>query len=488
MLGSAKQEPTNFDAEVRAPEKMVGEAMLGAEMEIVDEEPVKVDDDRVKYEKFRKELDVHRKRFQELLKEEQKLKALNKKKVLRKWRDIMRQLKTEELREQIQILSQQLGAQFERHDNLIDLALEDIMKLEEQFRTSQRSHLRKMDELSNMKVQTLREANQEFDARLHALEQEFNSERENIIQQQKTQMQRMMKTYQEVEDELLQRAEASSQAHDTEREETKNNNLEDYNVVKITLEGKLEKIEKGFDSEHGKYMDLAEDRTREYLELKEKDKKLATEIDALMSKNSSLQSQVTHWKKKLTNHLRECEGRNQSLRKEKDTMNQHYRELKNEMTKCRRQEHDRLAELTMLSRQAIKTNTEYLDELCAILRLAEMCRKFETEKEKLTKESSEDIGEAMQFELFWKRFNKVLLDKMVLDQQNDRLIADNDNLQSLLTQFQRDMSIPQDLMKEENSLLVLNGRLAMAGTDKQKKINVVEGNHIVNNYFRQLES
>jgi len=64
LLGSAKQEPTNFDAEVRAPEKMVGEAMLGAEMEIVDEEPMKVDDDRVKYAKFRKELDVHRKRFQ----------------------------------------------------------------------------------------------------------------------------------------------------------------------------------------------------------------------------------------------------------------------------------------------------------------------------------------------------------------------------------------------------------------------------------------
>ena len=64
----AKQEPTNFDAEVRAPEKMVGEAMLGAEMEIVDEEPAKVDDDRVKYQKFRKELDVHRKRFQVICK------------------------------------------------------------------------------------------------------------------------------------------------------------------------------------------------------------------------------------------------------------------------------------------------------------------------------------------------------------------------------------------------------------------------------------
>merc|ERR1719228_85728 len=110
-------------------------------------------------------------------------------------------------------------------------------------------------------------------------------------------------------------------------------------------------------------MDLAEDKTREYLELKEKDKELACEIDSLMNKNSSLQAQVTHWKKKLANHLRECKERNQSLRKEKDTMNQHYRELKNEMSKRRRQEHDRLAELTMLSRKAIKTNTEYLDEL-----------------------------------------------------------------------------------------------------------------------------
>jgi hypothetical protein len=35
--------------------------------------------------------------------------------------------------------------------------------------------------------------------------------------------------------------------HDTEREETRNKNLEDYNVVKITLEGRLEKTEKEFD-------------------------------------------------------------------------------------------------------------------------------------------------------------------------------------------------------------------------------------------------
>lgn len=487
MLGSATREPTNFNAEVRAPEKqMAGEAMLGlADMEIIEEPPV--DKNRVEYSKFRTELGSHRKRLQEVLAEERKLKKLNKNKVLRKWRDIMRSLKTDELREQTQILSQQLNAQFDRYDNLIDLGLEDVMKLEQQFRTAQRSHLRKTDQLTTIKTQTLHESEQDFEAKLHALEEEFNKERENIILQQNTQMKRMARTYQEVEDQIVKRGESSSQAHDTEREEKKNNNLEDYNVVKITLEGKLEKIEKGFDAEHGRYMDVADDKTREYLELKEKDKKLALEIDNLMNKNNSLQSQVSHWKKKLGNHSRECKDRNQSLRKEKDTMNQHYRELKNEMTKCRKQEHDRLAELTMLSRKAIQTNTGYLDDLCAILRLAEMCRKFETEKEKLTKQSAEEAGERMQFERFWKRFNKVLLDKMVLDQQRDRLEADNENLQNLLNQFVREITVPgpKEMIQGDNSLLVLNGRLAMAHPEKKKNISVVEGNQVVNNYHRQ---
>lgn len=486
---TAKHEAAKLNVEVRGAEEapMAAEALIGAELEEVVEGE---DEQKLQDEKDQKIIKIHKKRLKEKLKEERQLKNLNQKKVIRKWRGIMRKIKRAELQNQIEILSQQLAFQFERYDNLLDLGLEDIVRLEEQFRTAQRSHLRKMEELAELKQNYILELNADFDRRLNELTLEFDAERENIIQNQKNQMRQMKKTFEEVQDRFDKWGESAHQAHDTEREEIRNHNLEEYNVVKITLEGKLEQIEKGFDKEHVRYMDLAEDKTREYEELKAKDTKLSKEIDHLMNKNNALQAKVSHWKKKLTNHSRECRERNDSLRKEKNLMNQHYRELKNQMTRNRRQEHERLAELTVLSREALQKNTKYLDDLCAILRLAEMCRKYETEREKVLPDEGageELAGQTPEFEKFWNRYNKVLLDKMILEQQEANLADDNIKLEYLIEQFKRDVGVPKDVMREDNTLLVLNGSLAMAPSDHGKRINVVEGNDVINNYTRQLE-
>ena len=53
------------------------------------------------------------------------------------------------------------------------------------------------------------------------------------------------------------------------------------------------------------------------------------------------------------------------------------------MNKFRQCENDRLTELTILARDAKKTNTKYVRDLSSVLRLADICRKYETEKEKV---------------------------------------------------------------------------------------------------------
>ena len=56
--------------------------------------------------------------------------------------------------------------------------------------------------------------------------------------------------------------------------------------------------------EHARYMELTEEKTREYEALKADDRRLAKEIDILMKKNNDLQSQVSRWKKKITGKIR----------------------------------------------------------------------------------------------------------------------------------------------------------------------------------------
>ncbi|NXU68151.1 DRC2 protein, partial [Horornis vulcanius] len=102
-----------------------------------------------------------------------------------------------------------------------------------------------------------------------------------------------------------------------------------------------------------------------------------------------------------------------------------------------------------------------------ILRLAEMCRRLETEEEKvlpfyasslaeseqqnarrvLEKTPSEPLAQAMQdyvgLERFWQRFNKAKLEEVALEQARAALANKNRDLRGLLQQYLTGAAINQ---------------------------------------------
>jgi hypothetical protein len=103
-----------------------------------------------------------------------------------------------------------------------------------------------------------------------------------------------------------------------------------------------------------------------------------------------------------------------------------------------------------------------------ILKTAELCRKLETEKEKVLPfyQSDQDTMEEVpemnvekidgmkkqkynEFQLldqFYKRFNKVLLDKLAIDKQKTTLEKENMFFKSLLKQYLDGVSVNDDVM------------------------------------------
>ncbi|NWU38507.1 DRC2 protein, partial [Hylia prasina] len=104
-----------------------------------------------------------------------------------------------------------------------------------------------------------------------------------------------------------------------------------------------------------------------------------------------------------------------------------------------------------------------------ILRLAEMCRRLETEEEKvlpfyasslaeeekqnarrvLEKTPSEPLAQAMQdyvgLERFWQRFNKAKLEEKALEQARAALANKNQDLRGLLLQYLSEATINQKI-------------------------------------------
>jgi dynein regulatory complex subunit 2 len=94
----------------------------------------------------------------------------------------------------------------------------------------------------------------------------------------------------------------------------------------------------------------------------------------------NLQDLLAHWRAKIQSNAREWEGRNQSLFNEKVTMNHHYQQLKASMDAFRGALGDRLKQLSHSARTCEVALTLRLSKAETLLKLAERCRKLETEQ------------------------------------------------------------------------------------------------------------
>ena len=100
-----------------------------------------------------------------------------------------------------------------------------------------------------------------------------------------------------------------SQEFESNREEIKNKNSEEYNVLRFTLEGLIEELERHFDSAHANYMATTEQRTQDFKSLTIKDQASARTIESQMRRLQRLQDSMCHWKTKMTSNAEKCEER-----------------------------------------------------------------------------------------------------------------------------------------------------------------------------------
>lgn len=96
-----------------------------------------------------------------------------------------------------------------------------------------------------------------------------------------------------------------------------------------------------------------------------------------------LKEQAAFLTLKIQQNKKECEERNSRVKKERDQIVQHYHDLKKTMTISRDKEEKRLGDLTMNSKACMDTLKDYERLGIKILKTAELCRKLETEKEKV---------------------------------------------------------------------------------------------------------
>jgi hypothetical protein len=72
-------------------------------------------------------------------------------------------------------------------------------------------------------------------------------------------------------------------------------------------------------------------------------------------------------------------------------------------------------------------------------------------------------------EQFYKRFNKVMLDKLALEKQKRQLNEENEHLRNILKQYLEGISLTDNVLAEPNPLVIVNGNFYRLNNRKYKR-------------------
>mmetsp|Transcript_1781 Transcript_1781/g.5259 ORF Transcript_1781/g.5259 Transcript_1781/m.5259 type:complete len:385 (+) Transcript_1781:189-1343(+) len=242
---------------------------------------------------------------------------MNRLKIQNQWRKIMRLAKVESLRTGIEVISQNHERDVDRKDAIIQMLDRDLEEAEDQFQMALRSHLQNMDQLIDLQDSRLLTSEQEFEQELHTLEAEFNAEKEVIVRQHAMDTQELNGIMVAVDAEEQERDAVARQEHEQLREEIRNKNLEEINMLRIGLDSQIEDLEQHFETAHLNYLQTTDQRTHDFKYYTKKDQELSKDIEIKIRKIERLQTSLHHWRTKLTQHMRECAQRNRLLLEEK---------------------------------------------------------------------------------------------------------------------------------------------------------------------------
>ncbi|KAH8877901.1 Dynein regulatory complex subunit 2 [Schistosoma japonicum] len=304
-----------------------------------------------------------------------------------------------------------------------------------------RSHLQNVDMLIDLQNQRLHKLKCNYDKELKSLMEEF------IKEQHEKQVIDLKNIFVALDSTYTAKIHEAIIDQNSLKDDLKNKNLEDKHTLRINLENRVNNLWSEFKQVSMQYTNTTNEKKTFFENLKAKDERSAAEIQLHLNKIQKINENITTTRRRMMKTSKEYEEKNCNLKEERD-----------KLVQC------------------------LLDKAEKIIKLGEQCRKYETEEEKvipfyssslsveeendvhelLEKEQNEEIAKKIKrclpLEMFWKRFNKVQLDRLALIKEHSMLKQENIQLKLLLKQYLDGISISNEVITSNNSLIVINGR------------------------------
>lgn len=251
------------------------------------------------------------------------------------------------------------------------------------LQNAERDHLSNLSRIVQAHRNMITQLQTGFTLHTEAMTKTFQAEREKLNDLHALTVREMTALSQAVELEDNERINSGKQAHETEREELRNKNLESINELRVSLEHKIEELERAFDDAHRVYLDSTALASQHFVQLKQEDARLALLISEKKKSISKLSTLLAHAKAKLQHAAITGAERNQALKRQHSHIAAHCAMLKNSMCNFRNKAQHQLIENSERSKIAIDKARQQISAVEKILAAAQLTRKLETEREKV---------------------------------------------------------------------------------------------------------
>ncbi|XP_035243005.1 dynein regulatory complex subunit 2 [Anguilla anguilla] len=414
------------------------------------------------------------------LRKEERNSVLNRHKLTERWRAVFRQTRAQELRRDIEVLSQTFERVLDRKESVIKCLLGDLTESKQQSDLALRSYLQNVDLLLDLEGSRLAFHNQDFGTKLDELKAEFNTEREQILTRHEQDCVYLQDVRFGLEQHYAALGREARQEFQNTRDDIKNRSMEEKNALRVQLEGEVEEMWRQLQEATRSYREATEEHRAACEALRARDQLSSREIQAQMKRLQKMQESCVALRARMSATQREGEAAARDLRAVREKVTDRRRELKTQMGSVHAQHRSALSRLTLHSSNAAKKLQGVIAKGEKLIRQAGVCRKLETERERvqpfyrcslsaeeqrLVRENQlepavTELAQAMQdyagLEGMWQRWGRVELDRLCLQREKAALAQENLRLRALLRQYLNGLVVSDDALRQDGTLLTVS--------------------------------
>ncbi|GAB0088940.1 coiled-coil domain-containing protein 65 [Sergentomyia squamirostris] len=421
------------------------------------------EEERARYLQHRADMEEEARRRKETLialymknklKREDAFTRLNMAKINQEWRSILRQLKCEELKEEIKCVEVFCGDSIEHKNQVIRRLLCDLDESEELYATMLHAHVENIERIIILHSERLKFWHEWYVTEKQSMLGRFHGQMAHYRVRKDAAQEDLECICYALETEISNDEQAAGEEHTKRTDDLRNTMTIRLEEVTKDCEHSMESLWTDFQQVLNAYLTYTQEFHDEYLDLKrrdEEDTKLIQQHYFEVARNTEIISELRY---QLSAAREEKIFTVSQLEKFKSKLHQRYDLCKGALLMGEKEDKERIRHLVVNSTATIQKLTSVVKKGSTLVQLVTICSKLETEREKIIpfnnhpikkySELAESKGEDFRnatFELFsrmenfWIRFNRARLDCAYLQEEKVTLQQSNRALRQQLREY-----------------------------------------------------